>query len=555
MTKLEKIYIRNGIIAFHRKGKQIVKYPNHIMVQPQTMNKKESLVIKFCSNSSIRGLSRISTNQNISLKWIWIIFLLSMSALLIVGSLSLTFEYLQYNTLVNSRENHEMITTFPDITLCNLYPFHMADDKMWMSSSVLSPLEFNAIIRQMMRDMYLSNYSLARLLFSSDTITSYFETIGPERAKMISHDSSQIVYCLLLLKNSKIKVGHHNECGIRIKTVPHNQFLSCQSIRIHENYSTNAVALGLIIHMDDLSKKLNTMELGLVQDVLKQAHGLRIILHEPHTLADLSLDGFNVEPGKFTDVKFSAVKWIKINTPKEPCWSEETIRAKENRSAYNFRYTYDTCKNEEIGKLIHKECHCYSSKYPLPYDIGETNATFCSNVDPRDAAGVLERLRCLDALESLEPIKTVMAENKCVRRCSYMTYECHLTTANWALPNWKLYWLMIMNDALTALGSGNQSEAVENATRIFQEYVSQSKSNLTNSVKNLTKTNDDVFLIINRQSFMTLEKIEVFSLTRSALLSRLGGLSSITLGFTFTTIFEIAEFFITFLQGWKNRRG
>ncbi|VDO62803.1 unnamed protein product [Schistosoma margrebowiei] len=277
-------------------------------------------------------------------------------------------------------------------------------------------------------------------------------------------------------------------------------------------------------------------------------HGLQrtsriVVVHEPGTYPDLEREGLHVEPGKLNEINYQPVLWKRLNTPQNPCREEFIDRNPELASitdhklsqltgldfayAYNdlnvsYRYTQSQCILFHQQEDIIKECGCQYIYNPRP-QYPSNNLPYCGSIlgGDFDILALAKRIQCLTSGPLNVTVRSQYESTLCHPRCRYYTYESTISVTTWRAVDWQLHWLRQLNRAFKSM----------------QYDIS------ANAINDLNLQGDNfAYVVLKRRAGDVRVSQEKLVLSISVLLSRIGGLCSLSIGLTAAFLVELIEF-------------
>ncbi|KAM7539438.1 hypothetical protein Aperf_G00000051289 [Anoplocephala perfoliata] len=520
----------------------------------------------FCRCSTVRGLGKLWQGPK-CLRIIWAIFVVSMMFILIIEVLLLIIDFLNYDVGVHTRLLLDDPSPFPALTICHHYPFSMKARKLWKEKKVLSPGQFNRYMRNMTWTNLLKNdVDAAEAISFYDSLSVYYQNLKPQEAKALGQDPRIFLNCMRVSSQTTFI---EDDCtvlnGYRVKQFSHHQYLNCHTFEpenLEEALQTSF--LSLIVSMGP-KESSDPDEQAFLPDVVEQAKGLRVVVHEPGTYPDLEKFGIHAEPGKLNEIGYEPVRWTKMNTPTRPCFHKAD---KYNDLDMVYNYTHEQCLLLHQQKEIIDECGCYYVMNPRP-SFPTDEKPYCGRMWPHlNMKKFVERLNCLrDKLDI--SVKRKYDGSVCRPRCEYYTYDSAISITKWRAQPWQLYWLRVQTQAVRLAAEFARRSSGRNITeslgyRVWERYLSKKdlqeipeEAIWNDSVRppdvlkhikldiddSLSINNDGfAYIVLKRKSQNTIDNTEKLVFTLNVLISRIGGLCSVTIGITAACMVELIEF-------------
>uniref|UniRef100_A0A1I8IT13 Amiloride-sensitive sodium channel n=1 Tax=Macrostomum lignano TaxID=282301 RepID=A0A1I8IT13_9PLAT len=519
----------------------------------------------FCECSSIRGMPKIARSSSNFLRKMWLTFVVVMTLVLIVSASLSVRSYLQYDVIVHISDIQNQRSPFPAITVCLHQPFSNRAFKLWANRSVLSPREYNKLLRKWAISIINRTEDFSTIGSTDpisyalyyDMLEVYYQNIQLRDITVLSHEPSVIRKCIL--KNSGGMSYFKDPCnlteyGFSTKLFSHPKHLNCYTVEPSNPISSiETYFLGMAVDLGPKPDYANFQQ-GFLNDVFDQATGLRVVIHEPNRYPNVEHFGMNVESGKMTELAYTPTLWNRSNTPVNPCiLSGESFKD----LGREFWYTQRECTNKHIQDQVMARCNCIiglpgfprpkTPSIALPYCASFTRA-YNKTFDD-----FLNQLNCyVGVLESL-------TEANCLPRCILTEYETKPSVTYWGATDWQVYWSgKFVNDIedLSSLIQDRDERAKplpELRERFgavksrLMRYLTQ--ENLTTvgdadgQVEDMVESKNFAYVVLKRKSENLVLKEEKQVLTLNALMSQIGGLCSLTIGLTCAFVVEIVEFF------------
>ncbi|VDP65811.1 unnamed protein product [Echinostoma caproni] len=523
----------------------------------------------FCKCTSVRGMSKLYTGPKV-LRIMWLMFVLSMTCLLISSTASLIKDYLNYDVSVHIQVKLDTPAPFPALTVCHQPPFSFEAYELWNKSKVLSPSQFNQYMRKLVLDaLYRNELDLAVGIWGYDTLSVYYQNLAVNETIHLGHSPAIFLSCVRFTAQS---ISFEDNCtllqGYHLRRFSHHLFMNCYTFEPKELSEAQDISIfSLVVGMSPRDRDVPAHP-AFFTDVFEQARGLRIVVHEPGTMPDMEKDGLHVEPGKLNEISFEPYLWNRLNTPKRPCLvANESHRYRDLDEWYN--YTHSSCLLVHQQREIMSECGCMLVLNPRPVAPTE-QMPYCGRLRANEnMTAFMERLACLSE-KMQKAVKQKYDGTACLPRCTYYEYPSTTSITKWRGYPWQLYWLRVQNQASQNLYSYYQEHPNANLTEhpAFKQWELYLKyDNLTHIPRhqelmnlaqgtgsyfaNLPKwppenlnldSEDFAYVVVKRKSTSLNEKNEKLVLSSYVLVSRVGGLCSLTVGVTAAFFAELLEF-------------
>nr|CAH8823168.1 unnamed protein product [Trichobilharzia regenti] len=524
----------------------------------------------FCSCTSVRGMAKIRRGPKV-LRIMWLTFVLSMTFLLLSATALLIKDFLNYDVSVHTQLIIDNPSPFPALTVCHQPPFSYEAYKLWNQSKILSPSKYNLYMRKLILNaLHENDIGSASSIWSYDSLSVYYQNLNYEESLSLGHTPAIFLNCMRMFSHMS---AFEDNCtlltGYRIKRLSHHQYLNCYTFEPINAYDANETTfLSLIVGMGPKDKDIDLQQ-AFLPDVFEQARGLRVVIHEAGTMPDLEKNGIHVEPGKLNEINYEPVRWKKLNTPKRPC-----IRPNESHQYFDlnerYNYTHTQCLLVHQQMEIMKNCHCIYVMHPrlvLPND----NLPYCGRLWPQlNQSEFINKIHCLGKFLD-NSVKQKYDGQACFPRCEFYDYESTTSVTKWRAYPWQLYWLRVQNQAAQWLLNYQYTYPSRNIThtaayKLWEFYLKypdlthlprksglfSGSSNKSLEISSLLPkwppedldldSEDFAYVILKRKSQNTVEKNEKLVLSLYVLVSRIGGLCSLTIGLTAAFFVELFEF-------------
>ncbi|VEL14822.1 unnamed protein product [Protopolystoma xenopodis] len=562
-----------------RDGKSVpLKRP----VVDERINTASSAFDLFCMSTSVRGMSKLRTGPRF-LRTLWLVYVTSMTGLLITASVLMVLDYLNYDVTVHTRVLLDDRSPFPALTVCHHHPFSYEAAHLWRRNQILSPTKFNRYLRQTTLGMLsTADYRLYHFSLMFDTLNIYYQNLVPEDAVRLGHNTSIFWNCMRMVDYADIQFEH--DCrlltGYRIRQFSHPVYLNCHTFEpLTRRDSESITFFSLIVRMGpkESASPAEDHEQAFLPDIFEQAKGLRVAVHEAGSRPDLRKHGLHVEPGKLNEINYEPIRWKKMNTPRRPCLRpNETHQFRDLHVVYN--YSQAECIELRKQEKIMANCGCIFMEMPRP-KVPHIGLPYCANVMHNFTLDELvRRMGCL-ANHLMNVSQNSDIREACRPVCDYYDYASTISITKWRAQSWKIYWLRVQNMLLQELAT---AQAVCSDCRIsdspeflrYKHYLSRESFSQLPNISELTelsptgsidqvigqpseqlKLDGDEFayVVLKRKSDNTVEKYEKLVLSLPVLLSRLGGLCSLSIGLTAAFGVELIEFLYLLLE--RRRAG
>ncbi|CAH8647423.1 unnamed protein product [Dicrocoelium dendriticum] len=519
----------------------------------------------FLESISIRGCSRIVRAPNMFIRLLWICFLVSTTIFLIISVRRIVMEYLSYSLNIETEEQMDAPAAFPAVTFCNHQPFSERAYQLWRSESVLSPSQFNRLLRdrafKLINESRLRNHpfpinQVAYLSIVFDTIKLYYQNLNWPQHKLLGHQRNETIYlCLLRLSGEHLVLGGPGcyDPMVHITERSHPYFFNCYTVNIDAEYSKDVSELGLIIWLGPPENFDVQFRQAFLLDMFEQAHGLRVALHEPGHLVNLERLGMQIEPGRMNEINFEVIHKKLTSTPRKPC----VQNAKQIYSDLDLDYDYqfEICLEANLQNIIMQECSCLYAYLPR-ISFPNAEIPYCGRLiyeGVLDDVALSRKMQCVQKVVKRFATlrKEFEAKKLCLHRCESVEYDSRLSVTTWRTTYWQLYWSQETAVALEQIDPQMPYPNDPSLEKLLSYFQNSNLSDVpvypgvqSNVISSKYGFSDrHTYLLIKRKRNDTLIRKEGLVLTLDALVSRIGGLCSLYIGMTFAIFIEIIEFF------------
>ncbi|CAH8875577.1 unnamed protein product [Trichobilharzia szidati] len=509
------------------------------------------------------------------LRGLWFCFVLIMTIGLLLTTYLLVQDYLIYDVSENINVIYDTRSPFPALTICHHHPFSQNAYHLWRDGQVMSPSVFNRNMRNLTHQFLLENdISTAEALYQYDSMSIYYQNLRVIDAYNLGHDTTAFLNCMRRVNHTiEIEDNCLNMEGFQIRKFSHHTYFNCHTFEPKtkmEAEDTDIIALIVSLGTDP---NYYNQEQAFLTDLFEMAKGLRVVVHEPGTYPDLEREGLHVEPGKLNEINYKPVLWKLLDTPQRPCRQEHIDRdpelaritdhtlAESLNSDYayayhdlnvSYRYTQPQCILFHQQEDIIKECGCQYIYHPRP-QFPSPDLPYCGSIMENgiNVMVLSERVQCLTSGPLNATVRQHYERTICQPRCQYYTYESTISVTTWRAVDWQLHWLRQLNRAFKSM----QHEAKQHGEdwnitnshgfQRWKEYYEQ--DNLTNissnAINDLNLKGDNfAYVVLKRRARDVRVSQQKLVLSISVLLSRIGGLCSLSIGLTAAFVVELIEF-------------
>ncbi|VDM34210.1 unnamed protein product, partial [Hydatigera taeniaeformis] len=198
---------------------------------------KQSKFAIFCDLTSIRGVQRIKRAQTPFIRIIWSIFVILMTAALVITIGFLARDFFSFSTSWHSRTLIDDKTDFPAITICAHNPFALEANHIW------------------------------------DSTDTYFANLRPEESRRLGHQTTMFPHCMVTVDGVNIVAENctiEGDTGFTKQRFSHPKYFNCWTIETADNKSTkDTVRLTLLLSLVS-SKEINENRKNFVMDTFSR---------------------------------------------------------------------------------------------------------------------------------------------------------------------------------------------------------------------------------------------------------------------------------------------
>ena len=268
--------------------------------------------------------------------------------------------------------------------------------------------------------------ALVDLLVGNDFL---FSVLPREKRLELSHTQDELIIACRF---------NMMECDDAFKLLLSPTFINCYTYVGLETkpYPVGAEnGLSLILKEDELS--WNSVYASA--STIKNSKGLRITMHEPHTIPNLIDDSIELVPGHSTTISLRQKNMERINTPKSKCMSETWIKEKTS-GVPDLRSTTFSCLLQCEMDYIWHRCGCKSTitpeMHPFEAEENHSECTFYNGSGILALRETLLKSHCeLKRMIELNTIKVAGTHPPCIAECNWdcnsIEYSADVTQGRW----------------------------------------------------------------------------------------------------------------------------
>ena len=332
---------------------------------------------KFGETVSVRGISKLIKSENRIGKLFWLTAILISSSILLWQLSSVLALYRRYPIATTFSEGTSNdLSSFPDITACNIYPlaesiFNTANSLSW--SDYLNYVESRNVsnsldqVNKLYPDVKLTRDVFENLLVFMRMPSWYYVNLSPT---IEGNYSTNFVVNYFYFDWNWYPMF---DSGSKMKTIWNFNYYKCQTFHPSEAALNNILGLSVILYINDFPEIMTDT---VVSDpTTSTATGVRVIVHNPGTKADLK-NGISIGPGLENTVTIMPTVRKRLDKPHNAngCSKQDHINGSED--VYTYRACFDTClQNYALDK-----CRCIMPYYQASeHQLVEANFRICFN--------------------------------------------------------------------------------------------------------------------------------------------------------------------------------
>ncbi len=263
-----------------------------------------------------------------------------------------------------------------------------------------------------------------------------FSVLPPEKRHVLGHGkSSLIVDCKF----------HGLPCNDHFTLLLSPQFLNCYTFT---GFERKTYSVGVQNGVSTIFKEDEILwNTGHYSDqaYIQSTKGLRITIHEPHTIPNLFDNAIELIPGYSTTISIQQKNMERISTPKSKCmstaWSEEKLHSNPV-----FRSTTYSCLFQCAIQYIWDRCGCRptiqlefkSDHYPFKAKANDLLCAFTNESDTLSLQKMFLKKQCeIKGMQELNDIKEAEIHPPCVEQydwdCQSIEYSSDISHSQWPL--------------------------------------------------------------------------------------------------------------------------
>ena len=476
------------------------------------LNEVLSIIKEDLENSGGSGIPNLMRSKLTGIRLMWAVCLLVGVALTIYLIVQNVIAYFEYQVITESRINIKAPISFPKVTVCNLDPFTTNESISFLAELIKSDYNYSTSLNntQSISDLDLVNYYiLNKPDFQSKALYAAYKS---GKRFLFGYSYSSFV------KRCKFESFLFEATDIDLELTYDTEYGNC--------YTFNSNKTKPIL-TSKKAGKLYGLQLELVvgkpdyYESFASSSGVRVFIYNHDTLYSDS-NGIDVAVSTETNIALTKTNSKKLKFPFSECHIDAyTDQASLNSRYYdmfvanNLSYMFSNCLEVCYQNILLEQCKCVDPDLGYFNLSGVAVKKFCSFDN-----GSVE-LDCINELTDEETLNGRLSlEEKCKSLCPI---ECDQVTYSFS-SSFSVYPL--------------------------ESYRKRFMKNLdANSSKNLLKLN----IYYHDLSYQSITEAPMITVV--GLLSSIGGIFSLFLGFSVLTFFEFIEsFFKSLVHLYSTRK-
>ncbi|KAF6778128.1 hypothetical protein AHF37_02532 [Paragonimus kellicotti] len=483
------------------------------------------VIRSFCRWTGVRGLQHILRVEHPVLRTIWAVF----GVFMLFGNIGLITllltHYYRFNTIENIKIQRGVSVEFPHVTLCNVDPVNSDRVHCLKNANLPGCAHAKKYVYILEKYMTANNYfeqfknsSLWSKLEDPSMVAIFYQLIGMEAASHIGHQLDDFII------RNLCELTTREKGGILVKR-------KCNTAGL---LAYNFSFFYLDEEEDLMCRPYCTHE-------FTEWAGAKVVVHPVNTFPDIEQMGMNLLPGASNQILIDEIRQFEkkdLNT--DPCEKKQDktlplvyFNIKTQRfETREMAYTDTLCVQLRSQEATIKNCQCVDLLMRIPgSQLDKVDLLpFCGNLSRPDVEVNLE------CNQHVRLNNSKLFRQLCPMPCVHMQYNYELTQLRWPQKPRILKYYKELKDRVY----------YKRKFKVYEEIEELALKNATVALEMLQKT--DIFeknmlqLDISRPNLDTLVKYtENEEYTLPTLMSQLGGINSIFLGFTCITILELIE--------------
>lgn len=501
---------------------------------------------QFCATTTLRALPRLSRANAMQSRLFWLLVFFLLLSAAIVCVVLIVKSYFLFRTVVVTSQLPNAPSPFPSITVCAHRPISLrgaaligAFTPKWYTAQY----EIWAYKYEKAEKERLNRTVKAPIPYP--TMSTYYQLFPtPRTISVAGRFYGELVFeCLVNLGSSKrfVGVGQWYYCDkttISVVRVLHPNYFNCYMITIRQADILNANNLHLFMNLENYDSgggrvsTLNECDQCIRWRPDTWRKGVRISIHPPQT-RPLTNEFIDLSAGSVNSILFNSQKHTLMGPPYGECSNFHKNSTIEDKG-HNFSYTQEACIQEILQAHIISNCSCVDPTLPLR-DADQQKYPYCETYPwyrPNPITGVeIKRFKCLVNVK--EGFNLKAAKESCRILCQSYSYTFRLSATQGIHSSMLLFLyrkmlqkktkVAIMEKVDTAFKSGNLTLA--------RKYLREASS----------FTDNFLIFSLNRADFSVTQKTQYASFTLPSLMSMVGGVCSLFIGFSIFVVVELLE--------------
>ncbi|XP_040180394.1 amiloride-sensitive sodium channel subunit gamma-2-like [Rana temporaria] len=462
-------------------------------------------------HTSAHGIPNIFRSRHWFRRLVWLFFVTFALSCALWQCTEMVMTYYTYP----SHEKIMLISSaklkFPAVTICNLNSVRLSSiQKNFAMSTSLQGSGLETIHRRNRTYVNSSTeFQDEAVQFASafNKFASEFNQLSDEQKIEMGHQlEDMLIFCNF----------HGQECNASYFSAFINyKFGNCYTFNSQKptdfkgnSVSTKPLNITKAGFMYGLHLELFIQQIEYVRD-MTHAAGIRLLIHDQTQMPFPEDEGVNVPPGAETDIGMMKVLINRLKSPYASQCTEGDGIKNFYRDVYGAGYTREACKRTCAQMNIIENCGCSHWEFACPKDLGFPKCNLSNNLI-RDCVKLYEFKFAHDELNC-----------HCPLQCKEEMYELTVSGSQWP-----------------------SSAFIENFAKELREWGGQMKDIADNPV--LIRDNFVKVVVYFKQ--LNFEMIEEEpSMTEINLISNMGGLVGLWVGFSVCTLAEFFELFLDVL--------
>lgn len=378
-------------------------------------NEIKKTFIEWCLVSSTHGISQFVRNDNITIKFMWLIFFLASSGLCITLLIQSMNEFFSFKVNTNIEVINDIDAYFPAITICNLNPYNERVGQ-----------ELNQVLKDKYNYSFFSHVPPVLYKSANKALKLYISTKNDyEKQYNYGYTLMDIQLDCLFATNSCPRRPE-----TRMKWFYDIEYGSC--FRFNGNKS-NILRSGKYGQKGGLYLELYVGNSSL-NEAFTNKRGYRVLIHNTtDEFVDIEGRGFDLEPGTVNSISIKRTYYERLPYPYSDCIDDLTInyqhKTKIMESMFNelniTYYSQHFCEKYRYNEFLYGECNCVDLGFTVPNKF----QNFCVLQEQTICAEKAFYKYYTDLKSFVTP------DNNCPKECSKMEFNIQLSQSQ-HYSNW-----------------------------------------------------------------------------------------------------------------------